>query len=105
MGLKTEHKQVEISHNGVTTKVDEGLAPLLLAIWEKGIDTCLSCQENFPGIAWIMFTTAFDAERFLNLVFVYNRKKPFWETISVSIRFPITDIPLIMKRLKRHEIR
>jgi hypothetical protein len=130
------HKQVKVSYDNLIVEVDEGLAPLLTVIWKHGIDTCLSCEENFPGIAWIMFDTAYDAEKFLNLVFVRNRKKPFWETmdgritecgkdnweysvcvdnlssknppffiISISIRFPITDIPLIMKRLNRHEVR
>jgi hypothetical protein len=46
-------------------KVDEGIAPLLKAIWGSGIITCNSCQENKPGIVWIEFLAAGDAEAFL----------------------------------------
>jgi len=47
-----EHKQTAILNTASNRQieVDEGIAPLLLAIWNLGIDTCNSCQENKPGI-------------------------------------------------------
>jgi hypothetical protein len=49
-------------------EVDEGIAPLLKALWDLGITTCNSCQENKPGIAWIEFLAAEDAEAFLTCI-------------------------------------
>lgn len=65
-----EHKQTEILDpaSNRMIEVDEGIAPLLLAIWNCGIVTCNSCQENKPGVIWIEFLAAEDAERFLTCV-------------------------------------
>jgi hypothetical protein len=65
-----EHKQIEISHpdSDETIEVDEGIAPLIKEIWNLGISTCNSCQENMPGIVWIEFLTARDVEEFLSRV-------------------------------------
>ncbi len=65
-----EHKQVMI-HNPALNymiDVDEGIAPLLDAIWNLGIVTCNSCQENTPGVIWIEFSRAKDAEIFLTRI-------------------------------------
>lgn len=62
-----EHKQIAI-HDTTSNRVievDEGIAPLLKAIWDCGITTCNSCQENKPGIVWIEFLAAEDVEVFL----------------------------------------
>jgi len=63
----TEHKQTAIHDPASDTmiEVDEKIAPLLQAIWNCGIITCNSCQENKPGIIWIEFLAAEDAEAFL----------------------------------------
>lgn len=63
----TEHRQIEILDptSGYLIEVDEGIAALLKAIWDLGISTCNSCQENKPGIAWIEFLQCKDAEAFL----------------------------------------
>jgi hypothetical protein len=154
----TRHKQVEVEWRGMRAEIDEELAPLILALWKAGIVTLNSCQENFPGIAWIQFLSANDAEKFLNRVAAYPREEdlhlvngrsyvgdvPFWETLygrvarfgsegdwhyalylfdrgvkeeivddvvvrtclgpsnftfCVSVRFPRTDIPLILECL------
>jgi hypothetical protein len=63
----TEHKQVVVGWQGRSAEVDEGLAALILALWQKDIDTVMSCQENFPGVVWVMFRTPVDARRFLDL--------------------------------------
>ena len=65
-----EHKQTAILDPSSNTmiEVDEGIAPLLQVIWNSGIITCNSCQENKPGIIWIEFLAAEDAEAFLTRV-------------------------------------
>ncbi len=66
----SEHKQVMIFNSVLNEmiEVDEGIAPLLKAIWNLGIATCNSCQENKPGIIWIEFSRAEDAEIFLTRI-------------------------------------
>jgi hypothetical protein len=65
-----EHKQIAILNpaSGYMIEVDAGIAPLLKAIWNLGIATCNSCQENKPGIVWIEFLRSEDAEAFLTRV-------------------------------------
>ena len=65
-----EHRQAAILDpaSNQVIEVDEGIAPLLQAIWNSGITTCNSCQENKPGIIWIEFQAPGDAEAFLTRV-------------------------------------
>jgi hypothetical protein len=65
-----EHKQVMILNPALEhmIEVDEEIAPLLNAIWKLGIATCNSCQENQPGVIWIEFSRAEDAEAFLTSI-------------------------------------
>jgi hypothetical protein len=58
-------------------RIDEMLAPLIKRLWQNGILTCNSCQENRPGIAWIQFASPFDAMNFLNVVATLPSKKDF----------------------------
>jgi hypothetical protein len=145
----TIHRQVPVVWQGREAEVDEELAPLILALWKAGIATCNSCQENRPGVVWIEFLTAFDAQEFLDLVAEHPSEAavggvPFWETLYgrimgyagdqdweydtyphnwaveedlvgdevierctgpadigffVSVRFPRTDLPLVLKRV------
>jgi hypothetical protein len=64
-----EHKQVTILDptSNEMIEVDEGLAPLLKEIWDFGIRTCNSCQENKPGTMWIEFLTSEDVEALILL--------------------------------------
>lgn len=66
----TEHRQIAILDptSDYMIEVDEGIAPLLNAIWNSGITTCNSCQENKPGIIWIEFLRSKDTEAFLTCV-------------------------------------
>jgi len=48
--------------------VDADLKVLLERAWELGIGTTNSCQENQPGIAWIEFFRAPDAELFFEIL-------------------------------------
>jgi len=65
-----EHKQIAIYDlsSNQTIEVDEGIASLLKAIWDFGIRTCNSCQENKPGTIWIEFISAEDVEAFLTRI-------------------------------------
>jgi hypothetical protein len=75
------HKQVEIRWGDGRAEVDEKLAPLILALWKAGINTSYSCQGNM-GMAYIQFPTAWDAQKFLNLVAVYPAEDvPFAKTL------------------------
>jgi hypothetical protein len=91
-----DHKQVLIRHGDTETEVEEELAPLIQALWNAGIDTALSCQENLPGIAWIMFPTFMDAEMFLTLVAQYP------ELGSAENRDPERFCQTLYARVKRH---
>src|SRR4051794_29753014 len=63
---KYRHKQVWAKYpDGSSVWVDEGMKPFLEALWNRGIDTVLSCQENQPGIAWVAFAGPYDAIHFL----------------------------------------
>jgi hypothetical protein len=65
---RSQHPQVQIKHGSWSADVDEEIAPLILACWRADIATSNSCQENQPGIAWIEFPTALDAEHFTTTV-------------------------------------
>lgn len=44
--IKTTHKQVSVEYiAGKIVEVDEGIAPLLQAMWKLGIETTFSCQS------------------------------------------------------------
>jgi hypothetical protein len=81
------HKQVRVRFGERSALVDVELAPLIEALWKRGIGTILSCQENRPGWVWIAFETVADAEAFLNLVTqyeedcdsLYNRIRHGWD--------------------------
>ncbi len=62
-----DHDQTKVFFPGYEEliDVDVGIAPLLIAIWDAGIMTCNSCEENEPGIMWIEFYSMKDVERFL----------------------------------------
>lgn len=68
--MATEHKQVRVKYlDGSFIKVDVKMAPLLKELWKRNIATSLSCQENFPGIAWISFPNSVEAEKFAGVVY------------------------------------
>ena len=70
--MATEHKQVRARLGDLEADVDEELAPLLEQVASAGIVTVMSCQENRPGIVWIMFLTVGDLCEFLNIVAEYD---------------------------------
>src|SRR5262245_5404423 len=63
-----ERERVPVAWGERDAEVDIELAPLILTLWEAGIGTSNSSQERWPGISWIEFLTASDAEQFLDLI-------------------------------------
>jgi hypothetical protein len=62
-----KHRAVRVKVGPQKAEIDKGLAPLITAIWEANIHTVMSCQETWPGIAWIQFLPG-ELAAFLNLV-------------------------------------
>jgi hypothetical protein len=62
------HEQVRISCEGREEDVDAEIAPLVLALWQAGVDVLCSCQELEPGLACLQFADVADATKFLDLV-------------------------------------
>lgn len=69
------HRQVRIEHEGVSAEVDEGIAPLILALWRLGFRTLASC-ESWPVLservgrdtAYVSFETGEEAGAFAGIV-------------------------------------
>jgi hypothetical protein len=55
-GLQQVHRTVRIAHVGFEAKVDEQIAPLVLALWQAGMFTLSSCQ-NYDGKVWLAVPT------------------------------------------------
>ena len=145
------HKTVLVRWGEDEAQIDVEIAPLIREIWKAGVFTRNSCQEDRPGWVWIEFGNAFEAERFLNIVAVYdresgslyNRIRQAWGTCDgesddaweydahpwdlavkrelidddyieefcegpsefffrFSIRFPRTDLPKVLERVRQH---
>ena len=71
-------------------EIDEEIAPLIELIWNLGLRTSNSCQDNPAGMVWIEFA-AEDAAEFLNIVAgdyddemegLYNRIRYAWRPES-----------------------
>src|SRR5215468_387576 len=69
--MTTRHPQVSIKYRSQTAEVDEGIAPLIMAIWRCGIRTMMSCQEGAYGYVWLCFPNTWEASKFLNIIAVY----------------------------------
>ncbi len=108
-------------------EIDTGIAPLIQACWDNDLWTWNSCEENFPGIAWIQFEHQ-SAEMFLTLVAEFDPEyDEMWDyracvlnvneeiiddevvpigapqyIITVSIRFPTEWIPELTACLNKH---
>jgi len=70
--MSTEHKQVHVAWPGVgEADVDQGIADLILALWQRDIITSHSCQDSrlSPGPPRAMVAlSSRSAERFLTAV-------------------------------------
>lgn len=65
--MESLHRQVEVeSPDGELIQVDEGIEPLVAALWQYGFETGASC-ESFPalnGYAYVGFTNETDRNLF-----------------------------------------
>lgn len=68
------HTQVTVSVGERRTEVDVRLAPLVAELWKADIDTSMSCERHLvTQKVWIGFSTAADAEQFLNIIATYGK--------------------------------
>jgi hypothetical protein len=132
MASGTQHKQTKIEFGGLRADVDEGIAPLILALWKAGILTLLSCQELEPGFVWLVLPWT-DVEPFLTIVtgrgaceflkcramnwswatpddwlyrviaHQHGRGRNRAVTLSLSVMFPHSDLPTVLKLVERAE--
>jgi hypothetical protein len=56
-----------VDADGDRIQIDQEIAPLIRQIWDMGLDTLNSCQDNF-GYVWVEFTTATGASTFLSTI-------------------------------------
>lgn len=110
----TKHKQIKVRHpaEGII-EVDEGIAPLLVAMWKLGINTEMSCQQSSRDEVWIRFASVIHFGRFIHLVAGKDatekeiecrvRADRFtWHTrTSVGVWFPCADYPIVLERIER----
>ncbi|MEX1027385.1 MAG: hypothetical protein WD049_05170 [Candidatus Paceibacterota bacterium] len=66
------HPAVIVEVGDCRVEIDKALAPLIQQMWLAEIDTCQSCQEAKPGMAWIAFPDVEELMRFLQLVTRYE---------------------------------
>jgi len=78
------HKTVQmIDYRGTVCEIDEMIAPLIGLIWQHGLHTNNSCQDNVPhGYIWIAFDTSNHLKTFLKLIFKGENSARFneWKT-------------------------
>lgn len=91
--MKIVHPQVTLLHQGMVVEVDAELVELILAIWSRGIETLLSCQELTPGVTWIKFASVADACRFLDRgVLPIDIEDRAWCAVPWRVRVHRTDV-------------
>jgi hypothetical protein len=56
-----------VMENGDRVQIDKEIAPLMQQVWDMGLCTNNSCQDNF-GYVWIGFGEATDASAFLSVI-------------------------------------
>lgn len=109
------HRQTRATHpSGKRIAVDAGIAPLLRALWKRGIETIASC-ENSDGYVWLQFAGGRDAEEFATIAswreptFAWWKwnVSPWWTLnepegvcLFVSISFPVDQYETILARLR-----
>lgn len=66
------HAAIPMEYDGDVVLIDETIAELIQEVWDAGIETMMSCEETFPGLAWIEFTTVDEAMEFLNIAVTFD---------------------------------
>jgi hypothetical protein len=96
------HKTVSVSSGDLVADIDEKIAPLIKRLWDLGLQTSNSCEDNVPqGWVWIEFDSCSDAQRFLNLVAdysedrnsLYNRIRQGWDSDDDELFWKYDVIP------------
>lgn len=63
------HTEVPVTGpDGAVVMIDEGIAPLLTAMWEAGISTINSCESHVDGLVYLVLADMADLGRLLSLV-------------------------------------
>jgi len=90
-----QHRATKIEHDGKVVDIDDKLVPLMKALWNAGMETRMSCEDNLPrGCCWIQFATKEDRARFLAIAECISvgrrprRELVFIVSGCVMIRFP-----------------
>lgn len=92
---------------GASVKVDEELAPVLLALWRLGLPTEKSCQNatdaegEESGEAHIHFLAAKSAKRFVAIIGDGITYRPWPRSTGTSVAFPTERLPEIVALLGR----
>ena len=128
---RQRHRQVVIKYRRRSAKVDKGIAPLILALWQRGFWTISSCErdadvyrvfDTLDGTvvaseaAWVGFRTLSDAKRFRRLSrgrlvvpaaedFEGASEESFEAGYSVpgmaGVMFSFTDIHAVLEAVRR----
>ena len=101
------HETVKVKLGEEQWDIDVKLAPLIPLLWAAGIRTEQCCQEVHPGLAYIEFPGAAEAEGFLCMAQRrYQVEVETWDEghdgqhvfrVSLLVFFPTTDIPRLVK--------
>lgn len=122
----TRHEQVTVEYNGCTIQVDKKMAPLLVLMWSRGIDTEYSCQgdtnlfvdqncyeadryrayiqmprtsTSMNFIGELVYNSHLLREESVSWLIEYN-ENPVTKTQRIVIRFPSSDIHKLMDTIE-----
>src|SRR6516162_2405054 len=108
MTKRKGHKTVDVKlRQHGTVPIDEEIAPLIASLNRRRMLTLQSCQEGWPGLAYIEFASSFDVEEFLDVAQRHYRVEvETWDEgeddkLSIRVRllviFPTADIPQLIQ--------
>jgi hypothetical protein len=110
----SQHPTVKLRLGNETVHIDVKLAPLVRLLNDQKFLTVESCQEYWPGLAFIEFAFTGDAEEFLDVaqrnyrveLETFNEAADD-ERLSRRVRllvvFPTADIPRLVKAFKKRQ--
>lgn len=104
-GHKTKLITVKNSYfpDGISGDIDLKIVPLIKKLWELGLETINSCEDNVPeGWVWIQFASPYEATKFLDIVAkynedsdsMYNRIRQAWESSDDSLFWKYDVLPV-----------
>ncbi|CAN5585793.1 hypothetical protein BH23CHL10_BH23CHL10_13550 [soil metagenome] len=109
-----KHEQMRIEHGDQSADVDTAMAPLILALWRRGLRTTGSCQRQDEH-AWIAFDSLADAVTFhrmagqsvARLVTVTDEDRARAEAAgedtsgAAAVAFPYRELPAVVEQVER----